>query len=106
VRRLEAAGRGEPLPANPWPAELGDDEDDPINAWMHEQSKDRPLAEVLAEADRVYDDFVAAVEALPPDMLSDPNRFDWLPGAALADVDFAGHLDEHEPDVRQWLARG
>jgi hypothetical protein len=106
VMRLEAAARGEPPPANPWPAELGDDEDDPINAWMHDQSRDRPLAEVLAEADRVYDDFVAAVETLRPDMLTDPKRFDWLGGAALAEADFAGHLNEHEPDVRRWLAGG
>jgi hypothetical protein len=106
VMRLEAAARGEPPPANPWPAELGDDEDDPINAWMHDQSRDRPLAEVLAEADRVYDDFVAAVEKLPPEMLTDPKRFDWLGSAALAEADFAGHLNEHEPDVRRWLAGG
>ncbi|PZR61676.1 MAG: hypothetical protein DLM71_08060 [Chloroflexi bacterium] len=104
VLRLEAAGRGEPAPPNPWPAELGDEEDDPINAWMHEQSRDRPLPEVLAEADSVYDHFAAAVETLPPDAVTDPNRFDWMEGVALADGDFTGHLDEHEPDVRRWLA--
>jgi hypothetical protein len=104
ILRLKAAARGEPPPANPWPAELGDDETDPINAWMHDRSKDRPLAEVLAEADRTYDDFVAVVETLPPDILTDPNRFGWMEGVALADGDFGGHLEEHEPDVRRWLA--
>jgi hypothetical protein len=106
VLRLEAAARGEPQPPNPWPAALGDDEDTPINAWMREQSRDRPLAEVLADADGVYDDFVAVVETLPPNILADPNRFDWMEGVALADGDFAGHLDEHEADVRRWLAQG
>ena len=105
VLRIEAAARGEPTPPNPWPADLGDEEDDTINAWMHEGSQDRPLGELLAEADSVYDDFVAAVEALPADIITDPNGFDWLEGVALADADFNGHLDEHEPDVRRWLAR-
>jgi hypothetical protein len=104
VRRLQAAGRGEPPPANPWPAELGDDEEDPINTWIHEQTRDRPLAEVLAAADTVYDDFAEAIEKLPLALLTDPMRFDWMGGVALADGDFAGHLDEHEPDVRRWLA--
>jgi hypothetical protein len=106
VLRLVAATRGDPPPANPWPAELGNEEDDSINAWMQEQHKDRPLAVVLAEADGVYDDMMAAVEALPPDILTDPNRFDWMEGVALADGDFGGHLDEHQADVRRWLARG
>ncbi|MEA2608068.1 MAG: hypothetical protein QOJ75_311 [Chloroflexota bacterium] len=106
VRRLQAAARGEPPPANPWPSDLGEEEDDAINAWMHERSRDRPRAEVFAEADGIYDDFVAVVESLPADILSDPNRFDWMEGVALADGEFAGHLDEHEPDVRRWLARG
>ena len=104
VLRLEAAARGEPQPPNPWPAELGDAEDDPINAWMHEQWKDRPLDDVLAEAEGVYDDIAAVVRTLPVEILTDPNRFDWMEGVALADGDFSGHLDEHEPDVRRWLA--
>jgi hypothetical protein len=106
ILRLEAAAKGEPEPPNPWPADLGDAEDDPINAWMHERTKDRPLDEALAEADGVWDEFVALVERLPEDLLTDPNRFAWMEGVALADGDFAGHLDEHEPDVRAWLARG
>jgi len=106
VERLEAAGRGEPEPLPPWPRSLGEGEDDPINAWIHERTKDRPAAELLAEADAIYDDFIAAVRALPFEAMTDPGRFAWLEGAALADADFGGHLDEHEPDVRRWLAGG
>jgi hypothetical protein len=106
VMRLEAAGRGEPEPSNPWPADLGDEEDDTINAWMHDETKDRPLAEVLADADGVYDDMIAVVETLHDDLLTDPDHFAWMEGVALADGVFSGHLDEHEPDVRRWLARG
>jgi hypothetical protein len=104
IDRLEAAGRGDPPPPAPWPAELGEDEDDPINAWIHEQTKDRPLSDVLAEADATYDAFIAAILALPLKDATDPERFDWLEGEALVDADFSGHLAGHEPDVRRWLA--
>ncbi len=104
INRLEAAARGEPEPANPWPSDLGDEEDDTINGWMHERTKDRPLDEALAEADGIWDEFAAVVETLPGELLTDPSRFAWMEEQALADGDFAGHLDEHEPDVRRWLA--
>lgn len=106
ILRLEAAARGEPQPPNPWPASLGDGETDAVNAWMHERSRDRALADVLAEADAVHDEFAAVVATLPAELLTDPNRFGWMEGVALADGDFGGHLEEHEPDVRAWLARG
>lgn len=105
INRLAAAARGEPEPPNPWPDDLGDQEDDTINAWMHERTKDLPLDKALAEADAIWDEFAAIVESLPDDLLTDPDRFRWMEGVALADGDFAGHLEEHEPDVRAWLAR-
>ena len=104
VSRLEAAARGEPTPPNPWPAELGEDEDDPINAWLHDQSKDRPADQVLADADRVYDDLIAAIRSLPLEVATDPNAIPSLGGQALVDADFSGHLALHEADVRSWLA--
>src|SRR3954464_2671554 len=78
VNRLEAAARGAPEPPSPWPAELGEDEDDPINAWIHDQTKDRPADELLREADAIYDEFIAATRALPVDAIGDPERFPWL----------------------------
>jgi hypothetical protein len=105
VDRLEAAARGEPQPPNAWAADLeGEDEDDPINAWIHDRTKDRAANELLAESDAVYDDLIAAVRALPIDAVTDPNRFPWV-GGPLAEAQFGGHLDEHEPSVRAWLAR-
>ena len=106
IARLEAAARGESPPPAPWRADLGSSEieDDPINDWIHERTKDRPLREALDEADATYDAFIAAVRGLQAEDLTDPRRFDWLGGTAFADYGPGGHLDEHEPDVRRWLA--
>ncbi len=99
--------RGEPEPPAPWPREL--DTDDTINAWINERSRGRSLADVLADARASYDRLAAVVRALPEDALVDPNRFAWAEGnaigPAIASGMFFGHLhDEHEPDVRAWLA--
>ena len=58
---------------------------------------------MLADADAIYDAFIAAIQALPLKDATDPERFDWLEGEALVDSDFGGHLAEHEPEVRRWL---
>jgi hypothetical protein len=100
IARLEAGPRSEP--ATPWPGHLtGDDE---INAWIHARNRNRPLPEVLADADRSYERLAAAIAALPDDDLTTPGRFAWMGSEPLVDGDFFGHLhEEHEPDVRAWL---
>jgi hypothetical protein len=104
IGRLEAAGRGELEPPSPWPVELREDEDDPINAWIHDQTKDHSLSDVLADADLAYDDLVAAIQALRlGDDTTGLRRLGWLGPNALVDFDPAGHLIEHETDVRRWL---
>ncbi len=102
IRRLEAGPDREP--PTPWPGHLT--EDDEINAWIYEQSRDRPLREVLAEADASYQRLAAAVAALPEEDLTTPGRFAWMEGEPLAAADLFGHLhEEHEPAIRAWLAR-
>ena len=102
IRRLEAGPGREPTTA--WPSHLT--EDDEINQWIYEQNRDRPLREVLAEADASHQRLAAAVAALPEEDLTTPGRFAWMEGKPLADGDFFGHLhEEHEPDIRAWLAR-
>src|SRR5262245_17172124 len=91
--RLEAAARREPEPPPPWPADL--EEDDPINAWIHEQSRGRSTAEVLAEAATSFDRLAAVVEALPEAALTDPNRFAWMEGHALGPVIIDGSIFAH-----------
>jgi hypothetical protein len=102
VGRVEAASRGAPPPPDPWPAELGEDEDDPINAWIHEQTKDLPLSDVLAESDAAWEALIAGIWALPMDEAA-RQRAAWLE-AAEQDGHPWGHLGEHEPSVREWLA--
>lgn len=101
IARIEAGPGVEP--PMPWPAQLR--EVDAINDWIYAQNRDRPLADVLAEADQSFARLAAAIDALPDDDLLAPGRFDWLEGNALDDVQLFGHLhEEHEPDVRAWLA--
>jgi Protein of unknown function (DUF1706) len=102
---VEAAGRNEPAPEPPWPAELGDD-DDRINDWFQERDRDRSLDDVLDDYDGSFDRLAAAIEALPESLANDPNAMAWTEGEALVDVDFTGHLHEdHLPAVRAWLDR-
>ena len=103
VARLEAALRGDnDLPAL-WPAHLQTDDD--INAWMHERDKNLTVAEVRAQSRQVFEQMVAALRALPEDVLQEAGRFPWMEGYALIDADFFGHFhDEHEADMRAWLA--
>jgi hypothetical protein len=105
IARLEAAAEGRPEPPAPWPAEL--DDDDSINAWIQERSRDRSVREVLDDIDQSYARLANAIAALPEEMVTDPDAFPWLGGQALADRELFGHLhDEHEPSIRAWLDQG
>lgn len=102
VDRLEAAVRGEPEPAAPWPSDLQDD--DAINLWIREQDRGRSLDELLTEYDESFEWVARAIEALPQDVATDPAAFPWMEGAVV-DADFTGHLhEEHLPAIRAWLA--
>ena len=104
IGRLRAAGRGEPEPAPPWPADLQeDDEVDKINAWIRKQHADRSPEQLVADYDASYDRLIDALEAVPAHLQS--AVVPWT-GEPLVDVDFTGHLhDEHVAPVRAWLDR-
>ena len=102
LRELEAAARGEPAPAPPWPTGLA--ENDEINDWIHDApvghgpGPDRRLRRDL-RAPRIGD------RGAPETMAADPGAFAWMEGTAPVDGDWGTHLrDEHEPLVRAWLA--
>ena len=103
IARLEAAARGQADPPPPWPAELTelDDDDDAINAWIHDQHAGRSAGQLVADYDASYDRLVWALEALPDAAFA--TVVEWL-GEPLVNTDFTGHLhEEHVPSVRAWL---
>ena len=106
VARLQAAQRGEGVPPPTWPAHL--QTDDGINAWIYESNRGRSVREVLGDSDHVFQQLLAAIEGLPDEVLSDPARhLPWLEAQSIKPGDFFGHFhEEHEPDMRAWLARG
>lgn len=104
VGRLQAALRHEPAPPPPWPPHL--QSDDEINAWIYATNRDRPLADVLRESREVFQQLVGTLEAFPEVELLDMTRFPWLEGEPLTAAAFFAHFhEEHEPDMRAWLAR-
>lgn len=108
VARLQAAQRSEPEPTPPWPANL--QTDDEINAWIYESNHRRSVREVLGESREVFQQLLAAIEGLPDDVrieIVEPAYYlVWVDDKRFPASEFFGHFqDEHESDVRAWLAR-
>jgi hypothetical protein len=104
VARLQALQRGEPEPPTPWSPHLQTDDD--INAWIYESSRDKSVREVLDESHQAFQELVAAIEGLPEQVITDAHRLPWMEGQPFTAAQFFGHFhEEHEPDMRAWLAR-
>lgn len=105
VVRLQAAGRGDPEPSPPWPAHV--QTEDEINAWIYESNHGRSLREVLEETQQVHQQLLAVIEGLPDDVRIEPEwRLVWFDDQRFPAGEFFDHFhDDHEPDVRAWLAR-
>jgi len=105
IARIQAAQRGEPTPPPPWPAHL--QTDDEINAWIYAANHERSVREVLDEAQQVFQQLIAVIEGLPDDVQIDPAyHLVWLGDQRFPAGEFFDHFhDDHEPDVRAWLAR-
>lgn len=102
-RRRTAPQRGKLEPPPPWPAELQTDE---INDWIYRASRDKPVRDVLDDSDAVFRQMVAAIEGVPAQTLADASRFPWMEGQPFTAAAFFGHFhEEHEADMRAWLAR-
>jgi hypothetical protein len=104
VARLQAAGRGEAEPAPPWPTHL--QSEDEINAWIYESYRGRSVREVLDETGQVFQQLLAVIEGLPEDVRIEPDwHLVWLEDKRFPAGEFFDHFrDDHEPDVRAWLA--
>jgi len=108
VVRLHAAQRGEAEPLPPWPASLQAEDD--INAWIYESNRGRSVREVLDESHQTLQQLLATIESLPDDIrierVEPAFYLVWLGDQRFPAGEFFDHFrDDHEPDVRAWLAR-
>jgi hypothetical protein len=104
---LQAALHGLPEPP-PWPAHLQSDDD--VNAWIYQANRDRSVRDVLDETDQVFQQLVAAIEGLPDDARIervDPAYYlVWIGDQRFIASEFFDHFrDDHEPDMRAWMAQ-
>ncbi len=87
------------------PADMGLDE---MNVRIADESRDRAASDVLAEANRVFDQLLTLIVACPQGMLNDPRILglpdDMPPWMRVANNSYA-HYREHEPALRAWLER-
>jgi hypothetical protein len=99
---VAAAQRGERPPDHPPQTEVA-----VINQWVGFTNRDRPLADVLHDAQSAWQEFAAILRTFPEDALFDPQRFEWMRGRALGPgslYDFVMHLhEEHAPLIDRWL---
>jgi hypothetical protein len=110
VAHIGAAARREPEPPPPWPAHL--QTDDEVNAWIYESYRGRSLREVLDESRQIFQQIFTVVENLPDNFRIEVVQHDrayylvWLGEERYQPGEFFDHFhDDHEPDVRAWLAR-
>jgi hypothetical protein len=111
ANRLKAAQRGEPEPPPPWPAHL--QTEDEINAWIYETNRGRSVREVLDESHQLFQEIVTVIESVPDqaqiDTIEAGGRgyyFLWIGDKRFQPGEFFDHFhDDHEPDIRAWLAR-
>jgi uncharacterized protein (TIGR03083 family) len=80
---------------------------DERNRMICEESKDRSLADVLAESRRVYEAFVQGLEKLPEADLYNPTGFpgmpaEWQPLEIISSNSYE-HYDEHAEAIKAWL---
>lgn len=72
-------------------------------------SRDRPLAHVLRDAQEAWEQFEAALTALPEEALMASDPFPWMERRTLGTGllhDFVTHMhEEHLPLIRAWLDR-
>jgi len=104
VARAEAVRRNERPPDHPPQSDVA-----VINQWVYLTNRDRPLTDVLGDAEDAWQQFEAALQALPEHTLFERGRFAWMEGrtlgAGLFD-DFTRHLhEEHEPLIQAWLGQ-
>ena len=79
------------------------------NWIIHNQNKNRSLAEVIAESKEVFPRFIQAVASLEDADLEDPSRFQFMPAewrpVDLITSNSSEHYEDHIAQVRTWLQK-
>jgi hypothetical protein len=80
---------------------------DERNGQIYQENKDRPLEDVLGEAQLVFEQLLQEVAALPVENLNDPALFpgmpaDWVPWEIIAQNSYE-HYQHHVGAIRKWL---
>jgi uncharacterized protein (TIGR03083 family) len=77
------------------------------NQFLYRQAQDRPLAQVLAESQAVFQQLLEAVEAHTEEFLTQPQRFEgWTEPILvwkLLEGDGYEHYRDHMLSIRTWL---
>jgi hypothetical protein len=76
---------------------------DLINQRVYEGSRDRPLEDVVADAQRSYADMLALVESLSDDALAALQGAGGPPVAELVSGNSDHHYREHIAQIERWL---
>ncbi|HEX9333661.1 MAG TPA: hypothetical protein VF896_17345, partial [Anaerolineales bacterium] len=81
--------------------------EDEINAWIYESNRGRSVREVLDETHQVFQQLLAVIAGLSDDVRIEPEwHLVWLNDERFPAGEFFDHFhDDHEPDMRAWLAR-
>jgi hypothetical protein len=90
-------------------SELWDRPQPERNATILAENRDRPLDDVLSEAEKVFSGLVALIEALEEADLHDPSRFanmpeEWEPWELVAENSYL-HYQGHLPEIAALLDR-
>jgi hypothetical protein len=98
---------GESGPSEPSGTE-GQRQTDAINDKVYQDNRDRPLADVVADAQRSYTDLVAMVEAMSQEQLETPLGGPQFAGQSprvgeLIGGNSDGHYREHSEQIARWL---
>lgn len=107
IARLEAAHDKRPPLFPQWGPDLDPEADadtDPVNAWIYDQYRDWPWADVYAEWRAGYQRLLALTDALAERDLLNGDGFAWLAPYSPADV-VIGSYDHHQEHWEALIAR-
>jgi len=72
-------------------------DDDTPNAWVYERYRNIPLEEIVAQELQAFNSIIAALEAMPDDLIKHHNLLE-----RVADNTYH-HYREHIKDIKSWL---